>query len=212
MEYLMNGMRQSRQLVVLLALMTLTLAGPVDTLGQTVATDFALKDIDGKQFSLSDFRGRIILLDFFATWCGPCKEEMPQLRTLSNLYKNDRLVIVSITVDPAHDTESTLRTFVKDHGITWTVARDIAGVTGKYGVNTIPTLVLIDQSGYVKNRRVGITSSGELQTMIESTGTISEKPAIAVVIVAVAAVTIVLAVVLILIWRKEIGHAKNQSS
>jgi hypothetical protein len=140
------------------------------------------------------------------------KEEIPQLRTLSNLYKNDGLMIVSITIDSAHDAESTLRTFAKDYGNTWTVARDTAGVTGKSKVNAIPTLVLVDQSGYVKNRRVGLTSSGELRAVIESTGTISEKPIITVVTIVVVAVNTVLAMVLTLFWRKKHGHAKNQPS
>ena len=210
----MESMRRPSLVAISLVLTALTLAGPIATHGQTVATDSNLKDIDGKQFSLSDFRGRMVLIDFFATWCGPCKAEMPHLRTLSSIYKNDRLVIVSISVDPAHDTDSALKTFVKDYGMTWIVARDTAGAAGKYKVDAIPTLVLIDQSGYVKNKRVGLTTSEELQTMIESTGPKYETPIITIVTavgVVVIVVVVVLAVALTLFRRRKHGRATGSS-
>jgi thiol-disulfide isomerase/thioredoxin len=120
--------------------------------------DFTLTDVDGDEFSLSDFTGKVVLLDFMATWCGPCKASMSGLLALHEEL-GDRVEIISITVDPAYDSESTLRAWKADWGAGWIHARDLADppVSQRYEVTGIPTYVIIDRKGVAKLRHVGLT-------------------------------------------------------
>lgn len=157
-----------RSLVIAISLAVVILASEASTsYGQMPAPNFTLKDLNGFRFSLSDFRGRIVLLDFFATWCRPCKEEVPHLKSLTKTYPNSTLVLISISVDAPFVDDSVVRAFVKEYGITWTVARDTDGVGYKYEVFEIPTLILVDQEGDIRSRHVGLTDSETLQSRIE---------------------------------------------
>jgi len=130
-----------------------------------MAPDFTLTDIDGNVFSLSDFRGKVVLLDFFATWCGPCRAEMPHLKALNEKF-GEELVIISISVDPNYDSVERLKSFRQDYNITWTLARDTTNVQAQYNVTAIPTLYIIDQNGYVRFHHVGLTEEDALTTEI----------------------------------------------
>jgi len=152
---------------ILLLVTTIVVLGLSPSYGQSAAPDFTLSDLNGVRFSLSDFKGRIVLIDFFATWCRPCREEILHLKALTTLYPNDTFVIISITVDPVHDTNSVLRSFAKQYEMTWIIARDTAGVANKYKVVVIPTLILIDQAGYMQSRYEGLTEKEVLQSKIE---------------------------------------------
>ncbi|MCX8205392.1 MAG: TlpA family protein disulfide reductase [Candidatus Nezhaarchaeota archaeon] len=122
-----------------------------------LAPDFSLVDLDGNPFSLSGFRGRVVVLDFMATWCGPCRAQIPYLNEVKEKYGGS-VVIVSISIDSLHDSEEVLRRFLKEHPYaTWVWARDTAGVGRTYGVAAIPTLFIIDREGYVRFRHVGLT-------------------------------------------------------
>jgi thiol-disulfide isomerase/thioredoxin len=127
-------------------------------------SDFTLTDIDGNEFSLRDFTGKVVLLDFMATWCGPCKISMPGLVALYEEL-GDRVEIVSITVSPASDSESMLRAWKVDWGAGWIHARDSADppVSQTYKVTAIPTYVIIDRKGVEKFRHVGVTPEAILR-------------------------------------------------
>lgn len=128
---------------------------------QEIAPDFNLTDIDGIQFSLSDYTEKVVLLDFFATWCGPCISEIPHLKSLHEKFGED-LVIISISVSPSSDTVESLLRFRQEHEMNWIIARDTIGVSDKYGVQYIPTLVIVDQEGYIQHRHVGLTEESVL--------------------------------------------------
>ncbi|UCE44087.1 MAG: TlpA family protein disulfide reductase [Candidatus Bathyarchaeota archaeon] len=132
---------------------------------QEVAPDFTLTDIDGVDFSLSDFRGKVVLLDFFATWCGACVDAIPHLKSLHGEFGED-LIIVTISVDPYSDTVETLQQFREDHGIDWIVARDTVGVHEEYGMYYLPTLVIIDQEGYIQHEHSGSIDESVLREEI----------------------------------------------
>jgi thiol-disulfide isomerase/thioredoxin len=127
-----------------------------------VAANFTLTNIDGVQFSLSDYRGKVVLLDFFATICAPCVEEIPVLKLLHQEF-NETVVIISISISPEIDTVEKLQLFRQENEINWTIARDTAEVNSDYGINTIPTLIIVDQEGYIRYQHVGLTEQQVLQ-------------------------------------------------
>lgn len=124
--------------------------------------DFLLVDIQGKAFRLSDFRGKIVILDFMATWCGPCRNQIPHLQEVREKCK-DLVVIISISIDPLHDSEERLREFLRGYPYAdWIWARDTINLRQTYGITAIPTLIIIDQNGYVRFKHVGLTPSSIL--------------------------------------------------
>jgi len=141
-------------------------ADPV--VGKEKAANFTLVDINGEQFSLSDHLGKVVLLDFFSTWCGPCIFEIEHLKGLYNRYSPDQLVILSISVDPYTDTVQVLQSFAQLNEMTWTVARDTDNVAYKYGVSPIPHLVIVDAEGYKRRSHIGLTAESTLGSEIDS--------------------------------------------
>jgi len=119
--------------------------------------DFELKTIDGDKFSLSEQKGKVIVLDFFATWCGPCKLEMPHLVKLYDKYKNDGLLVVSSSSEPAE----LLSKFREKMDITYPVLQDNKNIAGKYGVRGIPTLFIFNKNGKLANKHVGYAPGSE---------------------------------------------------
>ena len=132
---------------------------------QEVAPDFTLTDIDEVEFSSSDYRGKVVLLDFFDTMCSPCLEEIPHLQSLYEEFGED-LIIISISVSPSFDTVEKLQQFRQEHEIDWIIARDTIGIYDEYDVQYIPTLVIIDQEGYIQHRHVGLTDESVLREEI----------------------------------------------
>jgi len=125
------------------------------------APDFTLTDIDEYTFSLSDFRGKVVILNFFSSRCGPCNTEMSHLKAVQNEF-GTKLTIISISIRLNYDTDEILRQFRDDHDITWIVARDTANVRGKYDVPAIPTLYIIGREGYIKHYHHGLTEASTL--------------------------------------------------
>ena len=133
---------------------------------RNLAPDFALEDLEGNSLTLSNFRGKIVLIDFMATQCGPCGLQISHLDTIWNSYRN-QVVIISISIDPVTDSEEVLRSFKQKYSSQWIWARDTANVGGMYEIVSIPTTVIIDQKGYIQFRHVGVTGSETLIQEIE---------------------------------------------
>jgi peroxiredoxin len=141
----------------------------LDNIGNKVgqiAPNFTLNDIDGNKFSLSDYRGQVIVIDLMATWCGPCKTEMAHLKEIFSKYDHNDVWIMSIDVDNA-ETVSQLREFKNEYGSDWTFATQGSSVGTAYGVTGIPQMYIIDQDGIVAYKNTGVTSSGELSSEID---------------------------------------------
>lgn len=119
------------------------------------APDFALKSVDGKVVKLSDYKGKIIILDFWATWCPPCRKGIPDLISIQNEYKND-VVIIGVSLD-GDKTIKDVPDFIKQYGINYPIVYgDEKIVTAYGGIQAIPTAFVIDKKGNIIDQHVGL--------------------------------------------------------
>lgn len=129
--------------------------------------DFTMKDLDGKDVSLSSFKGKVILLNFWATWCGPCKAEIPGFVELQDTYKKD-LVVVGYDVD---DTAEKARAFATEYKINYPVLLGLGreDVQDAYGpIWGIPASFLISKDGKVCKRHMGIAPKETFEKEIKA--------------------------------------------
>ena len=130
------------------------------------APGFKTQDLEGNELSLEAYHGKVVLLNFWATWCGPCRAEIPSLIELQNHYK-DRLQIVAMTVDV--DDENDVRTVVKDEGINYRVAIASPEVRMAYGgIAALPTLFVINAEGKVVQKHVGLYNPALYETEVRA--------------------------------------------
>jgi thiol-disulfide isomerase/thioredoxin len=115
--------------------------------------NFTLPLLDGVDTSISDYKGKVVIVNLWATWCPPCREEMPSLEILYQRFKNDGLEI--LTVDGGED-DATVRRFIRNNNFTFPVLMDrIEQVNNFYGTGYIPTSYIIDREGKILFRIVG---------------------------------------------------------
>ncbi len=120
------------------------------------APDFALKSVDGKTVKLSDFKGKVVILDFWATWCPPCRKGIPDLIELKSEFGKKGVEIIGISVD-SQNTIGEVPSFVKDKKINYPVVYADKKVVGDYGgIESIPTSFIIDKSGKIVNKFIGL--------------------------------------------------------
>ncbi len=125
-------------------------------MGMEKAADFELKDLTGKTYKLSDFKGKVVILDFWATWCPPCIKSVPFFKEIYDKYRDKGLVVIGISVDISAGTVSR---FVKDRKINYIVLMDRDNiVSDMYKVFSIPTTFIIDPDGYIVIRRSGFSN------------------------------------------------------
>ena len=124
-----------------------------------VAPNFSLSSIEGDRISLKDFRGSIVLIDFWATWCPPCRMSIPELVRLQREYEDEGLVILGVSLDdPAQATDPYLRAFKEKYKINYRILRANKQIILDYfGLEApaIPTMFLVDKSGKVVAKIVG---------------------------------------------------------
>jgi peroxiredoxin len=123
------------------------------------APDFQLDTLDGQTVALSDFRGEVVLLNFWATWCGPCASEMPFIQQVYDEWSGKGLRVLAINIG---ESAGTVTSFLEEYSLSFPVLLDIDGaVATQYGATNIPTTFLIDQEGIVQGVKVGAFSSVE---------------------------------------------------
>ena len=130
------------------------------------APAFSLESTDGKTISLKDYKGKIVILDFWATWCGPCRRGIPDLVSLQDKYKND-LRVIGISLDS--DTKSDVILFAKKFNINYPILYGDQQVTQDYGgIEAIPTTIVIDQNGEIVAKYVGLVNKETFAKQIEA--------------------------------------------
>src|SRR5215471_4843070 len=128
---------------------------PLTSVGEhPPAPDFTLTTLSGTSLSLADLRGKVVLLNFWATWCVPCRKEMPAIEALYQRYKDQGLEVLAISLDKL--STAVVEAFVKEMGVTYRVALDPTWATARtYAVRAVPATFLIDRAGNVVLRELG---------------------------------------------------------
>jgi thiol-disulfide isomerase/thioredoxin len=133
-----------------------------------LAPDFSLESLDGKATHLSDFRGKAVLLNFWATWCGPCKIEMPWFVDLQKQYGSQGLQIVGVAMDDA--SKEDIAKFAKDMGVNYPILIGKESVGDEYGgVPALPESFLIGRDGKIVDKIVGLLGKAEIEDAIKKT-------------------------------------------
>ena len=129
------------------------------------APAWALKDLSGAVVSFEQFKGKVVVIDFWATWCPPCREEIPGYIALASKYAKDGLVIVGISLDQAGP--EVVKAFASKAGINYPLVMGDEGVVAAFGgVEGIPTTFLIDRTGQLRDRKVGLVEKAEYEKRI----------------------------------------------
>jgi len=138
----------------------------LQTLAQAEPVKFSAVDIDGKTLHLSDYRGKWVLVNYWATWCAPCIKELPELEAFHNKHKDDKAVVLGLNMENIKMDK--LRRFVKKHAVTYPIAQVETAVNTPFGmVYGMPTSFLVNPKGEVAAREVGILSAESVENFIE---------------------------------------------
>ena len=151
--------RSRRRLLLVAAAMTvLTVAAPVFALGTgSRAPEIGADDTDGNRVTIRGLRGKVVLVDFWASWCDPCKQELPVLERIYAQYQAQGLVIIGVNIDRR---ASNMRTFLRRTDLSFPVVHDAdQSIAGRYRPSRMPSSYLIDRRGIVRHVHEGFRAS-----------------------------------------------------
>jgi len=132
----------------------------------SVAPSWELRDLQGEAFRSSDLEGKVIVLDFWATWCPPCRKEIPGFIELQEQYGDEGVVVVGVSLDEGGP--ATVVPFVEETGINYLVVMGDSEVVKAFGgITSIPTTFIIDRDGQIVERHVGYTSKKRFEESIK---------------------------------------------
>ena len=139
------------------------------TKDRKTAPDFSLKDANGKTVKLSDYRGKVVLLNFWATWCGPCKVEIPWFMEFEQQYKDKGFAVLGVAMDD--EGWQAVKPYLSERKVNYRVLMGDDSVTQLYGgVDSLPTTFVIDKDGRIASAHVGLVGKneyvGEIQALL----------------------------------------------
>ena len=166
----MKSLLRARSIILFLMLSMLIMSCGANLEEGRLAYEFTGDDLNGNTIKLSDYRGKVVLLDFWSTWCAPCVAQFPDIRYLQALYKDRGFVVIGISLDT--DLQL-LRKFVKDAEVPWAQLCDGKGWDGEipriYKVDAIPTTFLIDRDGNIRARDLfGSRLEGAVKQLLDA--------------------------------------------
>jgi peroxiredoxin len=133
------------------------------------APDFSLQNLSGQNVQIQDYRGKVVLVNFWATWCGPCVEELPLFQKYHELYSPEFVVLA---IDN-QETVDKVQPFVDQLGLTFEILLDLdASVSVLYQAFGLPTSAIIDQEGMIRFQHIGIIGEEQLQNYLTQLGVI----------------------------------------
>jgi thiol-disulfide isomerase/thioredoxin len=142
-----------------------------------MAPAFAVTTLDGQHISMDDLQGKVVLLDFWATWCGPCREALPHLRNIAKKFEGQPLVVLSVSLD---GNEEKWKQFIAENGMTWPQYRDggfTSPISKLFGVTAIPHTFTIDSEGVLQDEHIGDASiEGKLKKLLAQARELQTQP------------------------------------
>ncbi len=131
-----------------------------------VAPEFALKDVNGQPVKLSDYRGKIVLLNFWATWCGPCKMEIPWFIEFEQKFKDKGFAVLGVSMD--EEGWEVVKPYLEKQKVNYRVVVGDDSIAQAYGgVDSLPTTFLLDREGKIASLHIGLVSKSNYQNEIE---------------------------------------------
>jgi thiol-disulfide isomerase/thioredoxin len=129
--------------------------------------DFSIKDWQGHQISSADLKGKVVIIDFWATWCGPCKQEMPGYQKLADRYRSQGLVVIGLKSNSMTDTEDPAK-FVKKIGVRYPLAVATDELEQKFGaIQGLPTTLLYDREGILRTKIIGFEYTEAVERQLQ---------------------------------------------
>ncbi|MDA8157048.1 MAG: TlpA disulfide reductase family protein [Actinomycetota bacterium] len=122
-----------------------------------IAPDFTLPGVDGRTYTLSKLRGKVVLVDFWATWCPPCRESIPELMKLAAQYKGKPFVILGISVDEGNDVLSQIKKFWRQNKVNYVFLAGNDALENTYQIDSIPASFLVAKDGRIAQRFFGFS-------------------------------------------------------
>jgi thiol-disulfide isomerase/thioredoxin len=137
-----------------------------DDFKPTPAPAWTLPGVDGKAVSSDQFKGRVVVLDFWATWCPPCRAEIPGYIALQDKYAKDGLVIIGVSLD--REGPAVVKRFMVDQKMNYPVVMGDDRIVGAFGgIEAIPTTFIIDRTGLIRHRKVGAMDEREFEAVLQ---------------------------------------------
>lgn len=161
-------MKKKAIIVIILISLFSYLSGCINSNESDEGEEFVFYSLDGRNINLSDYRGKVVILDMWATWCNPCHAVMPELKKIYDYYSRDKLEIMSVDIDKRESVQL-IQSFIEwfedqyDTELNWIFGQDDGSISEKYmNESAIPTLAVFDQKGRLYYRKAGVHAFKEI--------------------------------------------------